>query len=111
MRYKDQAFCLFSMSSQKFGLGSVAPNFQAETTQGNIDFYNWKGDCWTVFFSFPGAFTPVCTTDLGAVAKLKQQWQSRNIKTIGLSCCTQDSHQSWLGDIKETQVNLYSLEM
>ena len=84
-------------------LGDDAPNFTAETTEGTIDFYDWKGDSWAVLFSHPKDFTPVCTTELGAVAKLADQFAARDVKVIGLSVDPVDSHIAWEQDINETQ--------
>jgi alkyl hydroperoxide reductase subunit AhpC len=86
-------------------LGDDAPNFTAETTEGTLDFYDWKGDSWAVLFSHPKDFTPVCTTELGAVAGLKPEFDKRGVKVIGLSVDPVDKHGDWSQDIKDVTGN------
>ena len=84
-------------------INDEAPNFTAETTQGPVDFHQWIGDGWAILFSHPKDFTPVCTTELGYMAKLAPEFQKRNTKIIGLSVDPVSSHGKWAGDIEETQ--------
>lgn len=84
-------------------LGDEAPDFTAETTEGTISFHEWLGDSWGVLFSHPKDFTPVCTTELGAVARLKEEFDKRNVKVLAISVDPVDSHRGWIGDINETQ--------
>ena len=84
-------------------LGDVAPDFEAETTQGKIKFHDWIGNGWAILFSHPKDFTPVCTTELGYMARIKPESDKRNVKILGLSVDPLDSHQKWSNDIKETQ--------
>jgi len=84
-------------------IGDVAPDFEAETTQGRIKFHDWIGDSWTVLFSHPKDFTPVCTTELGYMAKIQPDFESRGVKIIGLSVDPLDKHEAWASDIEETQ--------
>ena len=84
-------------------LGDTAPNFDASTTDGDINFYDWAGDSWVVFFSHPADYTPVCTTELGRTAALGGEFQKRNTKPIALSVDGLEDHKGWVSDIEETQ--------
>ena len=84
-------------------LGDVAPNFKAKTSQGEIDFHEYLGDSWGVLFSHPADYTPVCTTELGKTASLKDEFDKRNVKVVALSVDSVESHKGWINDINETQ--------
>jgi alkyl hydroperoxide reductase subunit AhpC len=84
-------------------LGDLAPNFKANTSQGEIDFYEYLGDSWGVLFSHPADYTPVCTTELGRTALLKSEFDKRNVKVVALSVDSVESHKGWINDINETQ--------
>ena len=84
-------------------LGDEAPNFSAETTEGTVNFHEWLGDGWAILFSHPKDFTPVCTTELGTVAKITGEFKKRNVKVLAVSVDPIDSHKGWINDINETQ--------
>jgi len=84
-------------------IGDTAPEFEAQTSEGRIDFHDWIGDSWAVLFSHPKDFTPICTTELGYMAKIKPEFDRRNVKIVGLSVDPLDRHQEWVKDIEETQ--------
>ncbi len=84
-------------------LGDIAPNFTAQTSMGEIDFYQYLGDSWGILFSHPADYTPVCTTELGRTAALKEEFEKRNVKVLALSVDPVDKHMGWINDINETQ--------
>jgi thioredoxin-dependent peroxiredoxin len=91
------------LAANSLQLGDTAPNFTAETTEGKIDFYDWIGGAWCILFSHPKDFTPVCTTELGYVSKIKKDFNARNIKIIALSVGDVEAHRRWIPDINQTQ--------
>ena len=84
-------------------IGDTAPDFEAQTTEGNISFHDWIGDSWVILFSHPRDFTPVCTTELGYMASIKPEFDKRNVKVVGLSVDPMENHEQWASDIEETQ--------
>ncbi len=105
--YRYGVMLVIPQSGQEFAmgllLGDLAPDFEADTTQGRIRFHDWIGDGWAVFFSHPADFTPVCTTELGLTARLSDEFAKRNAKAIAISVDPLDSHEGWVGDIEATQ--------
>ena len=94
---------IFSGDKMAMRLGDTAPNFSAETTHGKINFHDWLGDSWGILFSHPKDYTPVCTTELGYMSKIKPEFDKRNVKILALSVDKVDTHKGWIGDINETQ--------
>jgi alkyl hydroperoxide reductase subunit AhpC len=103
--FLNDLICIYNKESLEMALriNDEAPNFTAQTTQGDIDFHKWIGDGWAILFSHPKDFTPVCTTELGYMAKLEPEFKKRNTKIIGLSVDPVGSHSKWAQDIEETQ--------
>ena len=97
-----RSFATAADEQPRLRLGSIAPNFTAKTTQGDIDFHTWLGDKWAILFSHPADFTPVCTTELGAFSKMKGEFDKRGVKMIGLSANDLSSHGRWIQDINAT---------
>ncbi len=99
----EQLLILKTIKMATIRLGDVAPDFSALSTEGTINFHDWLGDSWGVLFSHPADYTPVCTTELGTVAKYKAEFEKRNVKVVALSVDGLDSHNGWVNDINETQ--------
>src|SRR5437867_1575588 len=92
-----------AVETKPLRINDPAPDFAADSTQGKIEFHKWAGDQWVIFFSHPKDFTPVCTTELGEVARRKEDWAKRGVKVLALSVDSVDDHKRWTGDIEETQ--------
>lgn len=92
-----------SIEPMPLRIGDIAPDFQADSTEGKIEFHKWSGSQWVIFFSHPKDFTPVCTTELGEVAKKKSDWEKRNTKVLAVSVDKVEDHERWINDINETQ--------
>ena len=93
----------WEIDTMSIRLGDTAPDFTSDSTEGTITFHKWLGDSWGVLFSHPADYTPVCTTELGTVAKLKKEFEGRNVKVAGLSVDSIEDHRGWINDINETQ--------
>ncbi len=93
----------WEIDTMSIRLGDTAPDFTSDSTEGTITFHKWLGDSWGVLFSHPADYTPVCTTELGTVAKLKKEFEARNVKVAGLSVDSVEDHRGWINDINETQ--------
>jgi alkyl hydroperoxide reductase subunit AhpC len=110
-RYLEQDVHQGGIQIMSLQLGDIAPDFEAETTQGKIKFHDWLGSSWGVLFSHPKDYTPVCTTELGYTAKLKPEFDKRGVKVIGLSVDALGSHEGWSKDIAETQGHAVNFPM
>lgn len=99
----DKQFCFTLNHKTMLRLGDIAPNFKAQTSEGEVDFHEFLGDSWGVLFSHPADYTPVCTTELGRTAALSNEFKKRNVKVLALSVDSAESHRGWIKDINETQ--------
>lgn len=102
-RIQTELLIVLPGASMSLRLGDTVPNFTQQSSEGEINFYDWAGDSWVILFSHPADYTPVCTTELGTVAKLKDEFAKRNVKPIALSVDDVESHKGWISDINETQ--------